>query len=77
MGDNRAFSLPAIGSLIPQQAAYFNAIVEEIDSCVARSSLVKLKLMAGTQLFQPSMGDNFTQGGKVSLEELSRFKVSP
>lgn len=46
-----ASSLPSIGSYCLNQQAYIEAVVDELETCVERRSLVKLKLCPGTSFF--------------------------
>lgn len=71
----KANSLPSVGSFVGNRQAYVAAILEELEGCVARSSLTKVKLFAGSQLFRSGGSQSPEPGERVSMEEASRWKV--
>ncbi|KAK4702812.1 hypothetical protein P7C70_g3408, partial [Phenoliferia sp. Uapishka_3] len=68
IGDITSTGLPSVGSWVPNKEAYIEAIVKELEGCVARSSLVKLKFFAGSQLFQLTGSLAGADGLKVTME---------
>ncbi|KAM0754098.1 hypothetical protein T439DRAFT_378186 [Meredithblackwellia eburnea MCA 4105] len=75
LGQMSPTGLPTVGSWGAHQTAYIDAVVQELQGCVSRSSLVKLKFTAGTQMFQLTGSMAGADGVRLTMEEVSRWKI--
>jgi hypothetical protein len=77
LGDT-SIGLPSIGSFGFHREGYVEAVVDELETCVERRSLVRLKLAAGTQQFMPPEGEKelkMAMGQRWGVEEIEKWKV--
>ncbi|BGP52144.1 hypothetical protein JCM10450v2_008115 [Rhodotorula kratochvilovae] len=69
-------ALPAIGDFASHRDAYVGALVDELETWIARRSLVRVKILVGTQGWLRTEGQ-LARERDFSVEELERVSLTP